>query len=59
MPARGVILADGLELIGSAWWTFLFPSLAIVLTVLSMNIPGTYRVTRLDPKLRNIRPPKL
>jgi peptide/nickel transport system permease protein len=53
-PAWGVMVADGGDLITVAWWIFLFPCLAIVLTVLSMNLFGNWMRDRLDPKLRNI-----
>jgi peptide/nickel transport system permease protein len=53
-PAWGVMAADGRELITSSWWIFLFPCLAIVLTVLSMNLLGDWLRDRLDPKLRNV-----
>lgn len=53
-PAWGVMVADGRELITSAWWIFLFPTLAIVLTVLSMNLIGDWLRDKLDPKLRNV-----
>ena len=38
----------------SSWWIFLFPCLAIVLTVLSMNLLGDWLRDRLDPRLRNV-----
>ena len=53
-PAWGVMVADGRALITSAWWIFLFPCLAIVLTVLSMNLLGDWLRDKLDPKLRNV-----
>ena len=53
-PAWGVMVSDGRELITTAWWIFLFPCLAIVLTVLSMNLLGDWIRDRLDPKLRNV-----
>ncbi len=53
-PAWGVMVADGRELITSAWWIFLFPTLAIVMTVLSMNLLGDWLRDKLDPKLRNV-----
>ena len=53
-PAWGLMVADGRALIVSAWWLFFFPTLAIVLTVLSMNLLGDWLRDRLDPKLRNI-----
>ena len=53
-PAWGLMAADGREVITSSWWIFLFPCLAIVLTVLSMNMLGDWLRDRLDPKLRNV-----
>ena len=53
-PAWGVMVADGRELIVAAWWIFFFPCVAIVLTVLSMNLLGDWLRDKLDPKLRNI-----
>ena len=48
------MVADGRALIVTAWWLFFFPTLAIVLTVLSMNLLGDWLRDRLDPKLRNV-----
>ena len=53
-PAWGVMVAGGRDLITIEWWIFLFPCLAIVLTVLSMNLLGDWLRDRLDPKLRNV-----
>ena len=53
-PAWGLMAADGREVITSSWWIFLFPCLAIVMTVLSMNLLGDWLRDRLDPKLRNV-----
>lgn len=53
-PAWGLMVADGRTLIITAWWIFFFPTLAIVLTVLSMNLMGDWLRDRLDPKLRNV-----
>ena len=53
-PAWGLMAADGREVITSSWWIFLFPCLAIVLTVLSMNLLGDWLRDRLDPRLRNV-----
>ena len=40
-PSWGSIVADGRDLIiQAAWWVSLFPGLAIVLTVLSVNLVG-------------------
>ena len=53
-PAWGLMVADGRALIVTAWWLFFFPTIAIVLTVLSMNLLGDWLRDRLDPKLRNV-----
>jgi peptide/nickel transport system permease protein len=53
-PAWGVMVADGRELIVSAWWVSMFPGLAIMLTVLSLNLLGDWLRDHLDPKLRNL-----
>jgi peptide/nickel transport system permease protein len=50
-PAWGSMLSDGRELIESAWWLSTFPGVAIVLTVLSVNILGDALRDRLDPRL--------
>ena len=53
-PAWGVMVADGRELIVMAWWVSMFPGLAIMLTVLSLNLLGDWLRDHLDPKLRNV-----
>ena len=53
-PAWGLMVADGRELIVSAWWVSMFPGLAIMLTVLALNLLGDWLRDRLDPKLRNV-----
>jgi peptide/nickel transport system permease protein len=54
LPAWGLMVADGRELIVSAWWVSMFPGLAIMLTVLSLNLLGDWLRDRFDPKLRNV-----
>ncbi len=39
-PTWGLILADGRSFISRAWWLGLFPGIAIMLTVLSINFLG-------------------
>lgn len=51
-PAWGLLVADGRQLVVSAWWISLFPGLAIMLTVLSINLFGDWLRDWLDPKLR-------
>jgi peptide/nickel transport system permease protein len=53
-PAWGLMIADGRELIVTAWWVSMFPGLAIMLTVLSLNLLGDWLRDHLDPKLRNV-----
>jgi peptide/nickel transport system permease protein len=53
-PAWGVMIADGRELIVTAWWVALFPGLAIMLTVLSLNLLGDWLRDHLDPKLKHV-----
>ena len=53
-PAWGLMIADGRELIVSAWWVSMFPGLAIMLTVLALNLLGDWLRDHLDPKLRNV-----
>lgn len=51
IPTWGSMLADGRGYITSAWWVAVFPGLAIMLTVLSINLLGDWLRDRLDPKL--------
>ncbi|MGE3537527.1 MAG: ABC transporter permease [Candidatus Tectimicrobiota bacterium] len=53
-PAWGLMVADGRDLIVSAWWIAMFPGLAIMLTVLSLNLVGDWLRDHLDPKLKNV-----
>jgi peptide/nickel transport system permease protein len=53
-PSWGVMVADGRELLVGAWWISMMPGLAIVLTVLAMNVVGDWLRDHLDPKLRTL-----
>jgi peptide/nickel transport system permease protein len=53
-PAWGVMVADGRELIVTAWWVSMFPGLAIMLTVLALNLLGDWLRDHLDPKLKQV-----
>jgi peptide/nickel transport system permease protein len=53
-PAWGLMVADGRVLVVTAWWVAFFPGVAILLTVLSMNLFGDWLRDKLDPKLRNV-----
>jgi peptide/nickel transport system permease protein len=53
-PAWGLMVADGRELIVTAWWIAMFPGIAIMLTVLSLNLLGDWLRDHLDPKLKHV-----
>jgi len=46
----GLMLADGRSYMTVAWWITVMPGLAILLTVLSLNITGDWLRDRLDPR---------
>jgi peptide/nickel transport system permease protein len=48
----GRMLAEGRVYISSSWWIVTFPGLAIVLTVLSVNLFGDWLRDVFDPKMR-------
>jgi peptide/nickel transport system permease protein len=52
-PTWGNMLADGRAYVSSAWWLATFPGLAILITVLSINMIGDWVRDVLDPRLRN------
>jgi len=51
-PTWGLLVSDGRQLLTSAWWISFFPGMAILLTVLSVNLFGDWLRDKLDPKLR-------
>ena len=51
-PAWGLMIADGRGFLATAWWISLFPGLAMLLTVLAVNLMGDWLRDHLDPKLR-------
>jgi dipeptide transport system permease protein len=51
-PEWGTMLARGREFITSAWWIVTFPGLAILITVLAINLIGDGLRDALDPKLK-------
>jgi peptide/nickel transport system permease protein len=52
-PTWGRMVFDGVQYVDSAWWLSLFPGLAIVLTVLAINLIGDWLRDVLDPRLSN------
>jgi peptide/nickel transport system permease protein len=53
IPTWGRIVADGREYIADEWWIALFPGLAILITVMGINLLGDWLREDLDPKRRN------
>jgi peptide/nickel transport system permease protein len=53
-PAWGLMVAEGRALMNSAWWVSVMPGIAIVMTILSLNLLGDWLRDSLDPKLRQI-----
>jgi peptide/nickel transport system permease protein len=51
-PAWGSMIADGRSYVVSAWWLCIFPGLAVLLTVLAMNLLGDELTDALNPQLR-------
>ncbi len=53
IPTWGRMLAESRDqLLGGRWWLAVYPGLAIMLTVLSLNILGDWLRDFLDPRLR-------
>jgi peptide/nickel transport system permease protein len=53
-PAWGLMIADGRGYLATAWWISLFPGLAMLLTVLAVNLMGDWLRDHLDPRLRQM-----
>lgn len=54
IPSWGRILASGREYVALAWWISTFPGLAIMLTVLAINLIGDWLRDRIDPTQRRV-----
>ena len=54
MPTWGRMLAEGRVYIGDAWWLVTLPGLAIMFTILSINLLGDGLRDALDPRLINL-----
>ncbi len=52
IPTWGRIVSDGREYVTDEWWISLFPGLAILFTVMGMNLLGDWLREVLDPKGR-------
>ena len=53
LPSWGSMLADARDYLAVAWWMGVFPGLALMLTVLAINLLGDWLRDYLDPTLRN------
>lgn len=51
-PSWGSMVADGRSYITSAWWLCMVPGMAILLTVMSVNLVGDALADRINPALR-------
>ena len=54
-PTWGSMIREGFENILDAWWLTVFPSIAILLTVLALNLLGDALRDAIDPKMRSER----
>jgi peptide/nickel transport system permease protein len=54
-PEWGSMVNDGMRHLRRAWWISSFPALAIVVTVLAINLIGDGLRDALDPKLRHVQ----
>lgn len=53
-PAWGVMIAEGRDYVATAWWLGVFPGVAILLVVMSLNFLGDWLRDRFDPRLRQL-----
>lgn len=52
IPSWGGMLADSRNYITTAWWTSVFPGVAVMLTVLGFNLLGDWLRDRFDPNMK-------
>jgi peptide/nickel transport system permease protein len=53
-PTWGNMISEGREWLSTAWWIAVFPGIAILLVVMSVNFLGDWLRDRWDPKLRQL-----
>jgi peptide/nickel transport system permease protein len=51
-PEWGIMLSDGRVYLRTAWWVTTFPGLAIMITVMAINLLGDGLRDVLDPRLK-------
>ena len=54
-PSWGAMIAEGQSYVASAWWLSIFPGLAMMVTVLLVNLMGDSLTDFLNPMLRRTR----
>lgn len=54
-PTWGVMIGEGQRFLLTNWWQSMFPGVAILLTVMSMNFIGDWVRDYFDPRLRQAR----
>jgi peptide/nickel transport system permease protein len=54
-PSLGLMVSDARNTVATAWWTLTFPALAIVITVITLNLLGDGLRSAFDPR-RDSRP---
>jgi peptide/nickel transport system permease protein len=52
-PTWGGMVSDGRDYLADAWWVSVFPGMAILFTVLGINLCGDWLRDKLDPKLKD------
>jgi peptide/nickel transport system permease protein len=52
VPSWGRMVFEGIEYVDTAWWVPVFPGLAVMATVLGINLAGDWLRDALDPRLR-------
>ena len=52
VPTWGAMLADGRDYLRDAWWLATWPGIAIMITVLGVNLCGDWLRDYLDPRLK-------
>ncbi len=53
-PTWGNMISESRQYLSDAWWIAVFPGLAILLVVMSVNFLGDWLRDRLDPRLRQL-----
>jgi len=54
-PSWGRMLADGRSYLATSWWLATFPGVAIMLTVLALNLVGDWLRDEFDPTMKQRR----